>query len=98
MATGALQKNLDRFEEKLEETAVRYSGLFEPGTTGLGMMRGLKAKSSDIQKKVIATAFEEGVLVLKAGQNRVRFLPPLTITEREMEEGFARLHQALDRC
>jgi len=36
------------------------------------------------------------VLLLKAGRNTLRFLPPLTITREEMDEGFGRLVRALD--
>jgi acetylornithine aminotransferase len=60
-------------------------------------MRGLRAKSAQIQSAIIQKAFEEGVLVLKAGRNTVRFLPPLTITKEEIEEGFARFEKALER-
>lgn len=40
-------------------------------------------------------AREYGVLVLVAGPNVLRFLPPLTITEAEMTAGLDRLEQAL---
>jgi acetylornithine aminotransferase len=42
-------------------------------------------------------AFKEGVLVLKSGRNTLRFLPPLTITKDEMNEGFERLKNAFDK-
>jgi len=58
-------------------------------------MRGLKAKSADIQSKIIKEAMKNGVIVLKSGNNTVRFLPSLTITKDEIEEGFARLKKAL---
>ena len=46
---------------------------------------------------VFKTAFEEGVLVLKAGKNTLRLLPALTISKNEMDEGFKRLERALNK-
>jgi acetylornithine aminotransferase len=60
-------------------------------------MRGLRVKDSDTLSKIISTSFDEGVLVLKAGKNTLRFLPPLTISKQEMDEGFGRLENALNK-
>ena len=59
-------------------------------------MRGLRARSSDILSTVVKNSFEKRVLVLKAGRNTVRFLPPLTIFKEEMDEGIKRFRSALD--
>lgn len=50
---------------------------------GIGLMIGIEIKgdSSEIQKK----ALEKGLLVLTAGPNIVRLLPPLIIDKREIE-------------
>ncbi|HAS8147614.1 TPA: aminotransferase class III-fold pyridoxal phosphate-dependent enzyme, partial [Vibrio vulnificus] len=37
----------------------------------------------------------EGLLVLVAGANVVRFTPSLVITKQEIEEGFAKLDKAI---
>ena len=52
---------------------------------GLGLMVGIetKFKASDIQKK----ALDKGLLVLTAGENTIRLLPPLTISFEEIEIG-----------
>ena len=52
---------------------------------GLGLMIGIEVTCppTEIQKK----ALEKGLLVLTAGKNVVRLLPPLTITETELKEG-----------
>ncbi|BCD62438.1 acetylornithine/N-succinyldiaminopimelate aminotransferase [Nitratiruptor sp. YY08-26] len=95
-ASGKLDEHFIYFEERLKEIAKKYAALFEK-EVGFGMMRGLRAKSAEIQGKIIEEAFSEGILVLKAGRNTVRFLPPLTITKEEMDEGFRRLEKALER-
>ncbi|MCJ7766313.1 MAG: aminotransferase class III-fold pyridoxal phosphate-dependent enzyme, partial [Thiovulaceae bacterium] len=44
---------------------------------------------------IITAAREHGVMLLPAGRNTLRFLPPLTITKEEMDEGFKRLETAI---
>ncbi|MRI58850.1 MAG: aspartate aminotransferase family protein [Epsilonproteobacteria bacterium] len=94
--SGRLDEVMIYFEERLKNVAKEYERLFEK-EVGLGFMRGLRARSADIQNEVLSKAFEEGVLVLKAGRNTVRFLPPLTITKSEIDEGFERFTRALER-
>ncbi|MDR0666505.1 MAG: aspartate aminotransferase family protein [Campylobacteraceae bacterium] len=92
---GLLQENIDYFESKLKEAAEKYRNIFL-SVTGLGLMRGLQCKDADTLSKIIKTSFENGILVLKAGRNTVRFLPPLTISKDEIDEGFERFERALD--
>ena len=63
---------------------------------GLGLMRGLRVKDADTLASIISKSFESGVLVLKAGKNTLRFLPPLTISKNEIDEGFNRLEKAVE--
>ncbi|RRS31190.1 MAG: acetylornithine aminotransferase [Epsilonproteobacteria bacterium (ex Lamellibrachia satsuma)] len=91
---GSLHEALLYFEKKLQEIAAEYDNLFEK-EVGLGLMRGLRAKSAEIQGNVLKNALEEGVIVLKAGRNTVRFLPSLTITKDEIDEGFKRFEKAI---
>lgn len=92
--SGELDHHLIYFEESLEKFASLHPALFL-GHVGLGMMRGLRVVDGDTLSKIINAAREKGVLVLKAGRNTLRFLPPLTITKEEINEGFARLEQAM---
>lgn len=62
---------------------------------GLGLMCGLYTKDIAIQEHIITNALESGVIVLKSGKGVVRFLPALTITQDEINEGFTRLKNAL---
>lgn len=91
--SGMLDEALLYFEQKLKSIFKAFPELFE-SVEGLGLMRGLRCKDGDILVKAIAKAFENGVLVLKAGKNTLRFLPPLTISKEEMDEGFRRLENA----
>ncbi|HZX69908.1 MAG TPA: acetylornithine transaminase [Rhodanobacter sp.] len=44
---------------------------------------------------ILDHAAAHGLLLLQAGPDVLRFVPPLTITEEELTEGLARLHAAL---
>jgi acetylornithine aminotransferase len=46
---------------------------------------------------VIKNSLKEGVVVLKAGRNTVRFLPSITISKDEINEGFKRFEKAINR-
>ncbi len=93
---GLIKDNVELFDNYLKELSISMPELFEK-SVGLGLMRGLRCKKSDIQSRIIKEAFKEGVIVLKAGRNTVRFLPPITITKDEIKEGFKRLEVALAR-
>ena len=93
-ASGKMDEKMIYFEEKLKEIAANFSDLFEK-EVGLGFMRGLRCKNVQIQGKIIEKSFEHGVLVLKAGRNTVRFLPPIMITKEEIDEGMSRFEKAL---
>jgi acetylornithine aminotransferase len=91
---GLLDETLVYFSEKLKEVAKKYESLFEK-EVGLGLMRGLRAKSAEVQSAVQKNAFAEGLIVLKAGRNTVRFLPSITISKNEIDEGFKRFEKAI---
>ncbi|MBQ3177525.1 MAG: aminotransferase class III-fold pyridoxal phosphate-dependent enzyme, partial [Clostridia bacterium] len=59
----------------------------------LGMMIGIQVKSSP--KDVLKKAFDAGLLVLTAGKDVVRLLPPLNIIMSELDEGLAILLEVL---
>lgn len=89
-----LEKTINYFDDKLVEIAKEYPDKFD-GVSGYGLMKALKCHSSEIRDEIVKKAFEKKVLVLKAGSVSVRFLPPLTITKEEIDEGFDRLKAAL---
>lgn len=92
--SGELDRIFIKFETQLEELLLKYPKLFTK-SVGFGLMRGLRVVDADALAKIIVTSHEKGVLVLKAGRNTLRFLPPLTISDAEIIEGFKRLDEAL---
>ena len=92
---GKLSETIEYFENKLLEIAKEYPEMFE-SVSGYGLMRALRAKTSEIRDEVVKKSFENKLLVLKAGSHSVRFLPPLTISKEEIDEGFDRLKITLN--
>ncbi len=80
---AAINRELDLFAE------VRGRGLMI-GAVLAGRCKG-KAGS------VLDHAAAHGLLLLQAGPDVLRFVPPLTISDTELAEGLARLHAALSR-
>ncbi|KIM08793.1 MAG: acetylornithine aminotransferase [Sulfurovum sp. FS06-10] len=89
-----LHETFIHFESKLREIAKKYSNLFEK-EVGLGLMRGLRAKDAQTVALVVSNSMKEGLIVIKAGRNTVRFLPALTISRAEIDEGFKRFDKAI---
>lgn len=58
-------------------------------------MRGLRVNDEETLTKIYNNAFDNGLLVLKAGKITLRLLPPLTISKDEIDEGFTRLEKAV---
>ena len=92
--SGELDETLIYFEEALSKFAAGHRAIFMEHV-GFGLMRGLRVVDADTLGKIINAARNEGVIVLKAGRNTLRFLPPLTITKEDISEGFARLEKAM---
>ena len=94
--SGELEKTSTYFNQELEKF---YSAHKEQFTSkvGIGMMCGLRVKDAETLSSIMLNAKESGVMVLKAGRNTLRFLPPLTITKEEIDEGFKALNSAMSR-
>lgn len=92
--SGDLKERTDYFQTKMQTLFEAHRDIFD-SAVGVGLMRGLRVKDGETLAKIIPAAHEKGVLVLKAGRNTLRFLPPLTITNEEVDLGFARLEDAI---
>ena len=82
---------------RLGELAARHAAIGE--VRGLGPMLALELEEQtpDRAKAVVDAAFEGGLLLLSCGLygNVIRLLPPLTISDEELDEGLAILDEAL---
>jgi acetylornithine/N-succinyldiaminopimelate aminotransferase len=84
-----------RFKAKLEQIGQQY-GVFSE-VRGLGLLIG--AVLSDAwkgkAKAILDAAAEEGVMVLQASPDVVRFAPSLVVEDTDIDEGLARLERAV---
>ncbi|WP_419678140.1 aspartate aminotransferase family protein [Aliarcobacter lanthieri] len=94
--SGKLDETIIYFTKKLDELFEQNKDIFVTHV-GLGLMRGLRVKDSDTLANLIKVAFDSGVMVLKSGNNTLRFLPALTISKAEIDEGFERLQKAVEK-
>ena len=62
---------------------------------GSGLLAGIKVKPP--MGEVVAACLAEKLLTVGAGENVVRLLPPLNVTEAEISEAMQRLSRALKR-
>ncbi|MDE0520698.1 MAG: aspartate aminotransferase family protein [Boseongicola sp.] len=77
--------------QKLEGLVAGHPDVFE-GIRGEGLMLGIKCKlpSADVVK----AGFDAGIITVPAGDNVVRLLPALTISDDEIAEALTRLDRA----
>ena len=64
------------------------------GVRGLGLMVGIVV-DAERRAEIVAEIMDKGVLVLTAGTNVIRLLPPLTISYEEMDEALAVMQSVL---
>lgn len=92
--SGELEKISNYFNKELEKFYEKNKKLFTQ-KVGVGMMCGLRVRDAETLTAIMSNAKENGVMVLKAGRNTLRFLPPLTITKEEIDEGLKALSLAV---
>jgi len=64
---------------------------------GEGLLTGLKLKNHVTPAQVVKAAADEKLLIVGAGDNTVRLLPPLIASDKEIAEGVQLLSGALSR-
>ncbi|WP_298492384.1 aspartate aminotransferase family protein [uncultured Maritimibacter sp.] len=79
------------FRQKLEGLVAAHPDVFE-SVRGEGLMLGLKCKIAPAD--VVKAGYDAGVITVPAADNVVRLLPPLNITDADIDEGVALLDQA----
>ena len=72
------------------------SALVSMAVTGLGLMVGIQLDADKKAIDVVNAALEQGLLLLTA-KDRVRLLPPLTISKDELDRGVAILADVLSK-
>lgn len=107
LACAAISKVLDLFEEqkildnvnevgaylsaKLDELVEKYDYIKEH--RGVGLLHGLECNGP--VGDIIIKALDKGLLLINAGTNVIRFIPPLVITRENVDEMIAILEECL---
>lgn len=71
------------FEEKLDMLVDKYE--FLTARRGKGLMQGLVVAGRPVGE-IVTKALENGLIVISAGNDVLRFVPPLIITEHDIDE------------
>ncbi len=87
-----VQRKSKVFRDALEAVAKRNSGAIQD-VRGMGLMLGCRTTAPN--GEVVAACRGEGLLTVPAGENVVRFLPPLIITDVEIKEAVDAFERAV---
>ncbi|GAJ78558.1 acetylornithine aminotransferase [Vibrio sp. JCM 18905] len=91
---GVLEREA-MFREGLEKINAKYNIFSEVRGQGLLLGAALNEEWQGRARDVLVAAGRQGLMVLVAGANVVRFTPSLVITQQEIEEGLAKLDKAI---
>ena len=89
---------LDKVNKKgeyIRNTIKSWNVPFVKEVRGRGLMIGTQIDSSINPTDIKVRCLDEGLCVTTAGSDVVRFLPPLNISHKEIEEGLAIFHRVL---
>lgn len=87
-----VQKTGAYLEEKLNELSEKYDVI--ETRRGIGMMQGLVFKVP--VGPVINKALEKGLILINAGTDIIRFVPPLVITKEDVDQMIGILTESID--
>ena len=88
---GHVKEIAPYLEQKLDELVEKYDFLVT--RRGKGLMQGVVCKLP--VGKVAAAALEQGLIVITAGADVLRFVPPLVIEKQHVDEMIEKLEKAL---
>ena len=83
----------DYLAQKLDELAVRYDSI--ETRRGIGLMQGLVFRRP--VGGIIQAALDKGLILINAGPNIIRFVPPLVIGREHVDEMIAILQSCLEQ-
>lgn len=77
-------------EQKLNALVEKYDFLKE--RRGKGLIQGLEVEGRPIDE-IVNRGLEEGLIIITAGSNVLRFVPPLVVTEADVDEMITKLEK-----
>jgi acetylornithine/N-succinyldiaminopimelate aminotransferase len=85
-----------RLKEALEGVRARHEGVVKE-VRGIGLLLAVEF-FSPIAHRVVSACNEEGLLLNPVRPTAIRFMPPLTLTPQEVDEGVERFERGLARA
>ena len=79
------------FDKHLNKIKDKYPNIIKD-VRGVGLMRGLKMEVDNVN--FIKKLFDLKMLTIKAEENVIRLLPPLTIENKELDEAISKIEEA----
>lgn len=109
LACAAVNAVFDQFEEKKipehaekvgqylwdQLEALKNEFCTITGHRGLGLMQGLEFAPEKSAGEIVSSALEKGLILMTAGNNVIRFVPPLIIEEKHVDEMMGILREVL---
>ena len=90
-----VQQRGEQLQQGLQQRVKQWPQLLA-GQRGWGLIRGLLLRDDSISAiDLVKAAMAEGLLLVPAGSQVVRFVPPLVINRRQIEQALQRLDRAL---
>ncbi|MCM1467491.1 MAG: aspartate aminotransferase family protein [Alistipes sp.] len=80
-------------EKTLDEIAAEFDCIWE--RRGMGLIQGLELEGTMPVGQVVNRCLSKGLIVISAGNNVLRFVPPLVISKDNVDEMAAKLRAAL---
>ena len=98
MQSRKLTDNVNNLEKYLDDTIDYFIEKYDfaKERRGMGFMKGLVV---DIPlRNILEKSLENGLVILSAGQNVLRFLPPLVIEKKHIDEFKEKLSKVFEVC
>ncbi len=78
----------DKLRSGMQDLVEKYPNLFVEAR-GLGLHLGIRCQDAVAGNDIVVKAMENGLLLVPAGDNVVRLIPPMTITETDVDEALS---------
>ena len=91
---GNAEKVGNYFMQKVED--MRAQRPYITDVRGYGLLIGVEF-DSDVSAQIVSESMKEGLLLNAPAANVIRFMPPLVLTEAEVDEAIEKLGSVLDR-
>lgn len=91
-----VQDRSDELRAGLEAVAKKFPSILGD-VRGWGLLMGVVAKNEDYPAgNIVKEAMNNGLLLVPAGTNVVRFVPPLIVTSEDVQEALAKFEKAVE--